>query len=1137
MGHEDEPLSWGGETLIPERGSLASDSDGQGQSVSLPAGDETLVPGVSSTSPRRDMPPDPPHYQLVRLIGQGGMGQVYEARDLRLDRAVAIKFLKDANAEVGERFMREAQALARVDHPFLCKIFEMGEVEHRPYIVMPFIGGKPLSEGAGEMTLSDKLMLVRDIAQALHAAHLAGLIHRDLKPGNILVTQDEQGRFRPCVLDFGLARLSSGADLTVTGDVLGTPGYMSPEQARGDTTLFNELVDVYGLGATLYFLLVGHPPFYGGTKEAIFHDLLTKDPQKPRKLVPELPAEVETIVWKCLEKEQGQRYVSAYALAEDLSRFLEGRPILARPHSLSYRLRKRIRRHKLPLGLGSVALLALIGSFFWGEIQASRRETLAQELTARVYEIENLARLSHLSPKHDIRPERERIQALIKEIQATMAQGGRMSQGPGHEALGWGRMALGDVDRSSDHFERAWRLGHRSPRLTYGLGLSYSKRYRSLLANTVVAGALMPESIRQEAAHLRNRALTFMNRTEVSEVASSRYLSALIAYCEGRFQDAFDQLADTSEMQPWFYEGEKLRADAAVRMAVEMGRSGQREGAQAHFRVGMEIFDRATAIAESDPRNYKDPALALYEMMNLGTHDQEDPHGYFEQGLALLADAAMVLPDDPEVFYIEARFRRVLSLRQRALLDDPLPQLMAGLGAVQQVREMSWDTHLLDFEEGTSLWQWAQYLNDRRKPSEDIAWLAVETLERIPMAMRDYRTHYSLGSAYRSLARGLARQGKPATDVYACAIDALLKARNLAPDRIEAPNSLAQSLYHQSSLVPAEMAMPLLHQAVELSKQALNIHPDHLVLHYQLGRIYLRLAEDGRPGSGYVNRGYLEQAIDALARAQEINPKLGQPYERMGAAYQLLAQEAWDQGSDYVPHLEQAIGVYRKGLKNSPKARYLKRNLANALYFWGKYRIRSGLDGSIQLNEGEGIAREAFARVQGINDHLILGSILRLRGEDALLNKRSPAIYLREARSHFEAILKGHEQHPEGLRSLGRLQTLEAATAIWEGESPDPYFAQAATSFASLQATPDAPLVLLAKARLILLRGDMTGVGERDDLIDMLAQKPKFPELKAARACLMAMDPMQSQEGRRLLDEAIAQNPHLAFVWNSLFPE
>jgi tetratricopeptide (TPR) repeat protein/predicted Ser/Thr protein kinase len=287
------------------------------------------------------------------------MGEVFKAWDPELERWVALKYLRHDDPVLVERLLREARAQARVDHPSVCKVYEVGEDDGRPYIAMEFVAGEPLDVAARELSLEHKVLLVRRVAEAVQAAHAVGLVHRDLKPANILVA-DRDGLPHPWVLDFGIARIEEAAGLTVTGQVVGTPGYLSPEQARGDTGAIDRRTDVFSLGVILYELLGGARPFTGDSDVQVLVNLIENEPEPLRRRAPGVPRDLETVVMTCLEKDPDRRYPSARALADDLGRFLDGEPVEARPLGLRQRLLRKARKNPLTTAALSVAALALV---------------------------------------------------------------------------------------------------------------------------------------------------------------------------------------------------------------------------------------------------------------------------------------------------------------------------------------------------------------------------------------------------------------------------------------------------------------------------------------------------------------------------------------------------------------------------------------------------------------------------------------------------------------------------------------------------------------------------------------------------------------------------------------------------------
>jgi predicted Ser/Thr protein kinase len=574
--------------------------------------DEATVRRLASGPADQASAPPPPaaqlgRYQLEALVGAGGNGRVFKAWDRDLHRPVALKLLRgDRGSAAG--LLDEARAQARLDHPNVCPIYEVGELEGQPYIAMQFIAGRTFKEALPELPLHRRLQILEEVARAVHEAHRLGLIHRDLKPSNFML-EEVEGRIRPYVLDFGLARpLTPPLSLDASG--AGTPGYMAPEQHRGGANL-DARTDVYGLGATLFQLLTGHRP----------------GPEPHLEILPSsVPRDLAAIAARALAPSPDDRYPTAEALAEELARFRRGDPVEARRGGRVYRLGKRLRQHPITgaaITFGIISLLIAAASWGLGLERSRRRAEFAARLGDEVARLEVSRRSSLTSPLHDVALDEDRQRRRLAELEGLVAEHTDDADGAGDYARGRAHAVLGDLSAAFEHLEAARKKGLDTPALSTALGEVMGDLYGQALDE------LGPKGSAEERGALartwRTPALAHLKQVAANEPELNRLINARIALYEEQFDLARAEVA-ASIGEPWRVEAPLLLG----RIEDQAGRADRNRGEpqvawEAHQRAVL-AFTEAIRLAASHPDAHQGRCRALVNQLFLEVYDLDrDP--------------------------------------------------------------------------------------------------------------------------------------------------------------------------------------------------------------------------------------------------------------------------------------------------------------------------------------------------------------------------------------------------------------------------------------------------------------------------------------------------------------------------------
>jgi tetratricopeptide (TPR) repeat protein len=879
-------------------------------------------------------PLDLPGYAILGMLGRGGMGVVYKARQVRLNRVVALKMIRDghlASAEGLARFPIEAEVVARFQHPNIVQIHEVGDWNGQPYLALEFVEGGSLAQKLQETPLPDReaAALVRTLAQAIHAAHQRGIVHRDLKPSNVLLTAEGV----PKIADFGLAkRLDVDGTQTQSGALVGTPSYMAPEQAQGKSHRVTPLTDVYALGAILYEALTGRPPFRGSSVMDTLNQVVCHEPVSPSRLQPKLPRDLETICLKCLRKTPEQRYASAAALACDLSCFLAGEPIQARPISPLVRALKLARRRPAVAALVAVGILGFLTIL--GTVLELQRQHQA-DLKIKLEETRD-----ELKQAHDAQAagkERARRETLQAKAEALTAQGREaLNRGDWAGAAQQFRSALATIEVEPMGTELRARLEHVRDELRrlsdarQQVEMFRAFHNQALFHETLLTG-LDPAANRKETRGAADKALAVFRAADPAEG-------------EFHFPDAYLSAAERAEIARGCYEmllvlaeavghpetdrDPARRADEALRVLDRATRLGLPLSQAYHWR-------RARYLGQKGDRGAAEEASRQAgAMMPAGAFDfflagqEKYKQGALAQAVRDFENALRLEPDHFWAQYFLAACYLGMS--------PPQPQLaVARLDACAALNSKFPWIYLLRGLAHMQLREFSEAAADYRKALEcgpdPAAQYAIHLhggLLRIEEAIRGttVASYAQAIAALPGLDLALMLAG-PASVQAECklaeAVEELQQAARMKPNQFQAYATLAQA--YQQQRKPAR-ALEQLGEAIRRAPELSRLYYERALLHEQQQNpkaalrdleqaIDVERRSDGRPenlsayhlarGRTLFRQKHYDETIEACRAALEVNPD--------SAEVHLLCAKALLQRSRYCDVLAALDGYEKTG--------------------------------------------------------------------------------------------------------------------------------------------------------------------------------------------------------------------------------
>ena len=987
-------------------------------------------------------------YQFVSFLGKGGMGKVYKAYDPMLDRYVALKFLRTENPEISSRFVMEAQAQARVEHKNVCKVYEVGEVDEKLYIAMQFIEGKTLGKAAKEMNREQLISVFIDICEAIHAAHRTGLIHRDIKPANVMVEKLEDEGWHPYVMDFGLAREVQAPGLTQQGMIVGSPWYMSPEQARGENQNLDRRTDVYSLGATLYELLTGKPPFEGESSVAVLWKVMEEDPPPVRKKNPSVPEDLETIVMKCLEKDPGRRYDSARALAEDLRRFLNDEPILARKASRIYRFRKKVKKHKALFAVSSVAamlILALTAASVTAVVRGNIRARFAQRFGQTVKELESMARLTYMLPAHDVRKDRRNIARRVQELQEQAERLGALGRGPALYAAGRAYLSLERLRLARDLLQDTWeRWDYREPEVAFALGHTFGELYLQALdrAERIDNEVLRKAAIQEAKKRYRLPATRYLRMAAEQEeqafAESPLYVRALLAFYEGNYNQALAAAVKAAEHHPYLFEARKVEGDVYVTQAFEQRDRGKYDRAEALLKKALEAYAHTVEVARSSPAGYVGLCRSWDGMMLVQLDQGQDPSAAYQKALEACGNALKVDPNNVEARNKMAYAHLRWAYHRIDMGEDPtefIDKAVKAARASVAVEENAEGLRML----GTGLWM--QGLNAWYGGEDPTEFMnqALETFKKArKLAPRDPDILANMGNVYGVLSDLAQDQGEDPRKFMQQALDAFTAAIKLNPNIPEPYFNMAHVYSRKGEYEEAHGIDPMssYQAAMKAIQDGLKINPENVDMYNELGLAYwamgrVRLQRGERPAEEIRN------ALKAFAKAREIDPELELIYTNKLLIHQLDMEYAVGHGLDPLPIYQRAQVTFQKARELNPESPEAYLNFAMIRAGYLEYLQLLGKNPQKESRPTLRLLRKAVELNPDFPEsyHYLI-DVFHTLARWKLEQGRSPLTELREAEKTLKTALDIDPESVETLRRQARNDLLRGEWAWRQGRSP-----------------------------------------------------------------------------------------------------
>jgi serine/threonine protein kinase len=909
-------------------------------------------------------------YVIHSTLGQGGSGLVFYATDTVLSRKVAIKFLVHNSPEYLPLLKAEATTQAAIEHKYVCPIYEVNEVNGSIYLVMQYADGALFGKLVKSLSVEQILLLVAKVATGLHAAHQKGVVHRDVKPNNILVVRSDAEGYEPLLIDFGLA-FNSGdiAEGIIKG---GTPRFMAPEQAKASTLTIDSRADIFALGATLYYALVGVlPPLVMPDEVTNFND------EQGRWQA--LPLDVKAIIQHCMAFDSDKRYPSARVLSEDINAFLNGEPISIKGQ-LSYYLLKKLKKHRWLSLAAALVVVTVTGAYIKHNYEAVQQGIREQALVAFTDEVKSLeydAQLTYMSPRHNIEQKKQEWLRVADKIMQESESLGPITQGAAHFSIGRINYTLQDFNRAIFHLKKAQAL-HSDPQVGYYLALSLGAEYQHQLrkAQNIENPAAKASKIDALDNAFKLPAMALLTDTESSSPLNS-YAKALLAFYSGETAKALTLLSSASDLPPWFYQDEVLLGDIILNSVDEQIEAGKNIAElQGDVMTAKQAYLQAGKLAPSDQAVQLKPIeleLLLARAAIKGGKLPSDDHR--QTTWAKFDEIAAIDQTKVEPLLLFGHYARIIGSLEHDIGGNPKLWFARALDKLTQATKI--DEHNSHSWYALALLYTAIIQDNIRhdlNPDKEFT-LARQAFAKVPNVDQDYFYFNELATLIRQQANYDNAQGLDATADYQQAVALYLEANRRFPQHTGSLINAASTLDVMSEKFASDARLPVLDRALNIIESVLETESKSFVANYYKAvflteKVKIDLVQEN------LNTSNLAKAELQIEKTKQINNQ--HPY-LLDLALQLqfrVILAAFTHSLEWQAEFDQLIQKREQLLQQFPDNQLLVSNLVGNLANISGIRKLLGLETASYLTKLRSILENQSSFYSSSVYHVLIQALM-----------------------------------------------------------------------------------------------------------------------------------------------------------------